>query len=417
MNPLSKSSNHVVYVIGNNPNINHRLKGILSLADSFEKMLLLTRPGPRYDINHLTVRPYYNPLGILRLIRLHKIKKKLEKYLFFPSAQILYTCPVNKVLKTLVADDIENGKKVCIITCFPPHDLSFIGLSLKTKFPQIRWIADWQDLWSWDEYYFKRVSRLYQNRLLQLEHKILSMCDINITTNFKAKTILENHYRIPSSKVVAINHHFYPPDFPRDVAEHKNLNDFKNQSMIKIGFLGNLFKPPKVPGSKVVEVIKNLRTSGLNVALYIFGDQSDLAKEAANTYDNKAVVLFPRVTHKQSLLNLSKCDFFLLALSDSANSHIIMHLKLPHYLHLKRPIIAIVPQNSFVAQLVGETRSGHVIPTESNWERELKKIFTKYSSQEYNFTPDEKAIQKYSWDNIRKYWLQAIKSVPGKNSF
>jgi hypothetical protein len=412
MNLFPKSNNHIVYLIGNNANINHRLKGIFSLNESFEKIVLITRPGPKFNNNHIVIRPYYNPLGLFRLIGLNKIKKVLERYLYFPSAQILYTWHVNKVLKMLVARDIKIGKKVSLITCIPPHDLSLIGLSLKSKFSQIHWITDWQDLWSWDEYYYNRVSKFYRNKLLRIERKIFSMCDINITTNFKAKAILEKHHRVPSNRVVTINHHFYPPDFPIVQEDRKNQNEFKHGSMIKIGFLGNLFKPPKVPGLRVIETIENIRKSGLNISLHIFGDESYQAQEVANTYDNKTVAVYPRVPHKQSLVKLSNCDFFLLALSDSVNSHIVMHLKLPQYLFLKRPIIAIVPPNSFVAQLVEKTRSGHVISTTSNWEVEMMRILNKYLSPEYHFRPDENEIQKYSWENISKYWLQVIKNIP-----
>jgi len=412
MNPFLKSNKHVVYLIGNNAKINHRLKGISSLNEAFEKIVLITRPGPKFNNNHIFIRPYYNPLGLLRLVGLPNTKRVLERYFYFPSAQILYTWRVNRVLKVIVARDIKEGKKVSIITCFPPHDLSIVGLSLKSKFSQIHWISDWQDLWSLDEYYFNRVTRLYRDKLLRIEHKVFSMCDLNITTNSQAKAILENHHRVPSNRVVAINHHFYPPDFPRDIKNRKNQNKFRHKKIVKIGFLGNLFKPPKVPGLKVIKTIDDIRKSGLNVSLHIFGDESDQARAVANMYDEKTVVIYPRVTHKQSLVKLSKCDFFLLALSDSANSHIVMHLKLPQYLYLKRPIIAIVPPNSFVAQLINKTGSGYVIATGSNWERQLENIIRNFSEAEYNFQRNEKEIEKFSWDNISRYWLQVIKGLP-----
>jgi hypothetical protein len=89
-----------------------------------------------------------------------------------------------------------------------------------------------------------------------------------------------------------------------------------------------------------------------------------------------------------------------------------MHSKLPHYLLLQKPILAIVPADSFVAQIINETKSGYIIPSESSWEPQLKNIIKNYSETEYIFGRNEKEIEKYSWERISKYWLQTMKAFP-----
>ncbi len=378
-------------------------------------MVLVTRAGPKIENNHITIRPYYNPLGLFRLIGLHQTKKNLERYLFFPSTQILYVRPAVKWLKNSIATDIRKNKSVIIITSLPPHDLSIIGLSLKIEFPEIYWIVDWQDLWSWDEYYSESAPKFYTNKLLNLEKEILTKCDVNVTTNVKAKAVLEKHYKIPPERIVSINHHFYQSDFPNNLQNFKNNYKFKIGTKIKIGFLGTLFKPPKVPGSKVVRAFTNIRKSKLNVELHIFGDNSKFAREAAINSKKYPVVLHSRTTHKQSLLNIAQCHFLLLALSDSPNSNVVMHSKLPHYLMLKKPILAIVPPNSFVAQLINKTGSGYVIAPESDWVPQIENIVKNYSNSEYNSQRNEKEIEKYSWNNISKCWLKVIKGISANN--
>ncbi len=171
-----------------------------------------------------------------------------------------------------------------------------------------------------------------------------------------------------------------------------------------------------MPGSKVVEAFTKLRKSDLDVELHIFGDNSKRARETVSSLKNNPVVLHPRTTHKQSLKNISKCDFFLLAVADSPNGHVIMHSKLPHYLLLKKPIIAIVPPNSFVAQLISETGSGYIIPMESNWEPQLENIIRNYSEAKYISQRDEKEIKKYSWDSISQSWLHVLNGLPTLDS-
>jgi len=236
-----------------------------------------------------------------------------------------------------------------------------------------------------------------------------------VTTNIKAKEALVKHYRIAPERIVAINHHFNQDDSPEYLKDFDKQYYLKIGTKIKIGFLGTLFKPPKVPGSKVVDAIMNLRKLDLDVELHIFGDKSNFQNEDGYNFKSNSVFIHPHTDHKQSLINISKCDFLLLALSNSPNAHVVMHSKLPHYLLIKRPILAIVPMNSFVAQLINETRSGYVIPTESNWEREIEYLIRNHSKVKYDSQRNDKEIEKYSWGNISNQWLKVIKGLVALN--
>ena len=194
------------------------------------------------------VGAYPNPLGLLRLVGLNKTKSFLERYIYFPSPTILYVWKVVKKLQKRIKRDLSKGNRVCLLTCVPPHDIALMGLHLKSVFPEINWIVDWQDLWSYDEYYFDRIPIIYKKKLLDLEKRIFLNCDTNVTTNLKAKTLVENYYNIPPHRVISINHHFYLPELDELKATVKTSFVSKVDRKINIGFLGNLFKPPKVPG-------------------------------------------------------------------------------------------------------------------------------------------------------------------------
>ena len=127
-----------------------------------------------------------------------------------------------------------------------------------------------------------------------------------------------------------------------------------------------------------MEAIDNLLEAGINLRLHIFGDESDSAKKAVGQSENDGVVLHGRTSHRESLRRISRCDFLLLALSDLPNCQVIMHSKLPHYLLLGRPILAIVPERSAVADIIRETGSGYVIPAGCDWGDGLKKVLQGY---------------------------------------
>lgn len=399
----------VVYVITlTQQSLNHRAQGMLKLGERFSRMTLVTKTGSCNDDDHIIAGAYPNPFGILNLFGLQKIKKVLDRYSYFPSPLVLYCSAAKQQLKRKIQVDIAARKNVVVITVVPPHEISMIGLCLKKEFPNIHWITDWQDLWTHDEYYFARYPNMYKKRVFVLEKEILALCDMNITTNTRAKAFLENHYKVPSSRVCSITHHFCPLEGERAYEGQTKVHDHGNEGKINVGFLGNLFKPPKVPGDRVVEAFKRLNEAGLHAALQVFGDSSQTARRFAGSVHQDVFRLHPKTSHEESVMKLSCCDYVLLVLSDLPNCQLIMHQKLPYYLMMKKPIIAIVPQPSAVADIIQETGSGYTIDTRGDWVEGLASILRDGMRGESRLQRNEAAIQKYSWKNISVEWMNAI---------
>ena len=125
-----------VYVItSDQEHYNQRIVNILRLKEFFGRMVHVSETGTIENEEHLVIGAYPNPTGLLRLVGLHKLKRTLDRYLFFPSRNILYVRLAKKKLRDAIRHDLLKGRKVCVATCVPPHDLSLIGLSLKTEFP------------------------------------------------------------------------------------------------------------------------------------------------------------------------------------------------------------------------------------------------------------------------------------------
>jgi len=407
MNSLQKKSDLTLYIISYHQEyIGHRIELFLKLKKYFRKMILVCRYGSANNEENIIIKGYPNPFGLLRIIGLNKLKIKLEKYFYFPTHKILYVWDVKRKLKKRIKNELKRGEKIAIFISVPPHDNSIIGLALKKIFPQIILVIDWRDLWSYDEFYLQKTSALYKNKLLKIEKEVLNNCDLNITTNYKAKEVLNKNYNISSEKIRTINHPFYEKDI---LIHDEKYSAKKNNEKIKIGFLGYLFKPPKVPGEKIVAAFRELRKKGLNVELNIYGDRTLAAKKSVKNENEPAVVLHKRTSHKKSLMEIAKCDFLLLALSDLPNCKIIMHSKFPHYLLLKKPIIAIVPQNSYIAELVKKTGTGYIVSIGENIVLQLLRIFQHHEKNKNRPTRNENEINKFSWDNISKQWLQIFK--------
>lgn len=391
--------------------INKRVGMLLSLARRCGDVTLVCSGEDKIDEGLLSIKPYLNPTGIFRVIGLRAIKRKIDKYLYFPSTTILYSRRAERKLRDLIERDIRQGRQVCLITCVPHHDQCMAGLHLKQRFRQMHWIIDWQDLWSYDESYLNRIPDIYREKLISLEKSIFNSSDINVTTNEFARNVLINQYHVPPSRVVSISHHFSRDDVDSSVGPDKILVDDSSGRVIRIGYLGTLFKPPKVPGDKVVQTFRRLsETTGGKVELHVYGDMSRSKLKDEIGTNVGSIIFHKRTGHIESLKNIARCDFLLLVLEDLPNSRAIMHQKLPHYLLLGKPILAIVPEDSAVAQIVRETNSGFVIPSSDDWGSLLGKIFEHYAGKYFQYKPNMDAIEAYSQEFISKKWLSLIEN-------
>jgi glycosyltransferase involved in cell wall biosynthesis len=411
MNEVSTNSDKVVYVVAGQKkeSINQRVARILTLGKSFDKMMLVSPGNGCFDNNNIAVKPLPNPTGIFRLMKLDKLKTSLDRYLYFPSRYILYVKAAQRILKKAISDDLKKGKRVCVLTELPPHDSVLVGLFFKRQFPDIYWLIDWRDLWSYDGNYFERIPDCYKNRVLKLEKEVLHSCDMNITTNLKAKEVLEKEYGVSSDRVVSINQHFCREDLGAGFSnQDDDLVKDKKGTPVKIGFLGTLFKPPRVPGSRVLKAIDYVIDSGINVELHLYGGATEDGIKLIKGLRNDAVHVYERVSHVESLRRISQCRFLLLVLADLPTCKAVMSIKLPQYLLLGLPILAIVPEESAIADIIRKTGSGYVIPAGCDWSDGLKKVLQDYLNGKNLPERNNEAIEAYSWENISKQWMEVF---------
>jgi glycosyltransferase involved in cell wall biosynthesis len=402
----------VVYVVDSHIVINDRVSKVFELRDYFKKMVLVKAGRQNIENQIIGISPLINPIAVLQRLRLNRLNYLLDRYVFFPSSKIFYVKAVARKLKKLIKRDLAKNNNVCVLVCLPVHDLLLIGLILKRKYPQIKCIIDWQDLWSYDENYLSRVPIYYRKKMLKLESDAFSNCDVNITTNTYAKKVVEVYYKVDPKRIVSINHHFNSEDLKTIPKKVQQLHNLSSGKTIKIGFLGSLFKPPRVPGHKILEAIKYTRNAGIDLELHLYGDSPTTLKNNAQPSSIDGVFAHGRYSHKESLKRIAQCDLLLLVLSDLPNCKVVMSIKLPHYFLVNKPILAIVPEISVVADIIKNTGSGYVIPSSNHhWGKELIKTLDEMNSDYLPMQRREDIIDEYSWRNISKQWLHVLKTA------
>ncbi len=401
-----------IYFIVFHPNFNnYRMRLIYSLKEHYTKILLVSTNHKGGNDQGITIPGiYHNPLGILNKIGLGRVEIVLNKYIYFPSPRIRYIKAAQKKLAKIIQRDIDQGCRVCVINSLPHHDLGLVGLYLKKRFPSVKWIVDWRDLWSYDDNYFKSVAPVYRNKLIYLEREIFDNCDLNVTTNNYAKEVLVTKYNVPSNNIVSIEHAFSREDIE---CQSDSTADSKYQpgATINVGFLGGLSKPPRVSGIKVLNVIKSVKMSGIDVVLNVYGDSIPEIRAIINKSFSDVAVLHGRRSHRESLKKVACSDFLLLALEDLPNCHIVNPAKLPHYLMLGKPILAMVPEKSFVANVIRETNTGFVIPPDENAAKKIASILSKYKESGIYLKINEDVVERYSWTRISQKWIDTISGI------
>jgi hypothetical protein len=409
---MSPAVNTRVYVVSNR-GINTRIRGISRLQSADVEVVYVTyKPADARPAGNLVAQPIPNPFGLLRVMGFPEQSDALSRRFYFPGRESLYALSALRQLRRRVRDDLANGLSVTLLTCAPPHALCLVGRSLKSEFPALRWVIDWQDLWSSDETYFLRVHPRFRARALEVERALTRESDLNIATNDLAAIALQALDGIENDRVLAIPHHF--EDACCDVSDLRcnALARRRSGSTPRIAFMGGLFKPPKVLGHKFIEALRRVRAgTRVKPEFFVYSNEADALQTYIGREPEYGLVYQGLVSRKSVVDTLRKYDFLLLLLEDLPNSRLIMHLKLPEYLVAGPPIVAIVPRDSAVAEIVRRTGAGYVIDSASDWAVGIADVLERWHAGE-QLQRNESEIERYAWRTVQKAWRKALLPLP-----
>ena len=134
-------------------------------------------------------------------------------YTRFPSLSAPWYFSAYKSAKKLIRKENVN----IIITSSPPPVVNQIGLSLKKKFKDLIWIADYRDLWTQHPnqkglFPFNLIERFYEKRCIAHSDVILMVSEV-------LKKKLESRYK--NRKIITIENGY---DFECDLSRAKSEN-------------------------------------------------------------------------------------------------------------------------------------------------------------------------------------------------
>jgi glycosyltransferase involved in cell wall biosynthesis len=347
----------------------------------------------------LMIRQWPKPTAAIRFIS-RGLERRLDAFCFRASPLMLYVWPAARFLRRSIREHFKAGDQVTLVTCVPPHDLLQIGLTLAREFRELRWVIDWQDLWSRDQYYSNTDSQRLR-RIQNTERAAATAANMNVVTNENAATTFQHVTGVKSGRVTAIPHAFSSVNI-----RNADLRLPSVSGKIKLGFLGNLIKPPKVPGEALLEAVDKIVQMDVSLSLTVIGDKTLNARPEQFQRRFPWLNIVPRMPHAHAVRMLSDFDALVLLLADLPNCRDIMHAKLPFYLAAARPIIGIVPDRSICARIIRECDAGWVISPADIASRLVKIIELVRDGGCH--CPNNAQIRRYAWSHVEPLWIQAL---------
>ncbi|HEY5689848.1 MAG TPA: glycosyltransferase family 4 protein [Cyclobacteriaceae bacterium] len=332
-----------------------------------------------------------------------KISSWIRGNFFIPDARIFWVKPSVIFLSDFVASNEINK----IITTGPPHSIHLIGLRLKKKLPDIKWVADFRDPWSeWDLLDTLSLNSWSKARHRKLEHEVLTKSDRVVTI---APYHVNRFEKLSNRKVYLITNGFDAEDFNNIHHTHNDKFTIRH-----IGIVDELRDPRPLMGAlkKLFQEQPDLVNA---IEIEFIGNVNSSFKSFVTTDSmlSRVTSFIKQVPHDELLQIYGKTDLQLLVLANSAIAPGNLPGKFFEYLASGNPILAIGPTAGDAANAIGETFSGevHEHEDEKGITTSLLKFYTAWQDGVRDATRN---ISMYSRDELTMELIQLLESLDEK---
>ncbi|THV61952.1 glycosyltransferase family 4 protein [Chryseobacterium candidae] len=267
---------------------------------------------------------------------------------FIPDARVFWVKPSIAFLeKYLKENNIDT-----IVTSGPPHSLHLIGLGLKNKIPNLKWIADFRDPWTEISYYkHLKLTKSSDKKHRQLESAVFKNADITLATSY---TDAEN-FRKAGANAVCITNGFDESDSDEKAKGQKGENKF---TLSYIGVLEQLRNPENL-WKALDELIKENADFADDFTLKFVGRIDDKILSAIENSNLKNHILnLGYLAHGKAVEEMQNSDMLLITNFPNESSKGIIPGKIFEYLASGKQILSFGPEKADVAKILEETQAG-----------------------------------------------------------
>jgi Glycosyltransferase Family 4 len=279
-----------------------------------------------------------------------------------------------------------------IVTTGPPHSLHLIGLNLKQNF-NLKWIADFRDPWTTIGYHKKlKLLRFARLKHKKLELEVLLNADQIVVTSLTTKREFEALTKKPISVIT-------------NGYDANTVGETVLDAKFSFAHIGSLLseRNPEVLWQVLRDIVRDDKVFQSQFQLNLVGAVS---KEVLGSLDahnlSQFVNLVGYVSHNEAISYQKQSQVLLLIEIDSEDTKCIIPGKLFEYMVSGRPILALGPKDSDVAQIIASTNTGDYFKY-SEYENLKHKILQHFDAfRHHNLKSHGIGLQQYSRKELTK---------------
>ena len=339
---------------------------------------------------------------LMNPLRNRKIDIFLRRFIIQPDDQIGWIPFAYKSALKL----IQNYKVHAVYSTSAPLSCHIIAKLLKAK-TGIPWIADFRDEWyeNPDQNY---PSSLHRSLHYYLEKDIVNTADRIIAPAMEFCRLLSKHTS-DNSKFSTIYMGFDPDDFP-DESTHEKLEIDKDKFVTTFsGLFYGSFRPDNLL-TAINSLIDEGSVEHQKVKIRFVGANSP---NDINVNDKFSICEFTGfVSHEKTIKYLAISDVLLLLLSDKRGKNVVPS-KTFEYLATGKPLIASVPANGDVADIIRKTNSGIIIDFDdvNGIKNAYLKLYQQWKDKKEYHNPDLSEMAKYDQKNLTKRFASLLDDI------
>ena len=266
---------------------------------------------------------------------------------FIPDARVFWVKPsvefLEKYLKTNHYD--------VLVTTGPPHSLHLIGLGLKKKLPNLKWIADFRDPWTEISYYkHLKLTKFADRKHRKLEADVFKNADITLATSY---TDAENFKKNGANSFCITN------GFDLEVGSQKQAIEKSEKFILSyIGVLEQL-RNPEILWDTLNELVQENEAFKKDFQLKFVGRLDDkIAQKIENSELKNNLLNLGYQTHDVALKHMQDSSVLLMTNFPRDSSKGIIPGKIFEYLATGKTILSFGPDEADVKKILNETNAG-----------------------------------------------------------
>ena len=331
---------------------------------------------------------------------------------FIPDARVFWVKPSVEFLEKY----LKNNHYDVLVTTGPPHSLHLIGLGLKKKMPNLKWIADFRDPWTEISYYkHLKLTKFADKKHRNLEEQVFRNADITLATSY---TDAEN-FRKKGANAFCITNGFDVELENGRVGEWEDKNSttlplYNSTTKFTISYIGVLeqLRNPEILWETLNDLVSENEEFAKDFELKFVGrlDDKILKKIETSSLKNHLTNLGYQ-THDVALQEMQNSSVLLMTNFPQESSKGIIPGKIFEYLATGKTILSFGPKDADVEKILNETKAGKHFDYEA---KESLKQFILDSYQSWksgNLENNAENIEQFSRKNLTKNLVDLLNQL------